>query len=295
MRIAITGITGMIGGALAERLRSGGHEVIGVSRSGGPGTIRWDLDAGTLDPTGLAGVDAVVHLAGEPIDGRWTAAKKRRILESRLAGTTLVAETIASMSDGPRVLVSASAIDFYGDPGPGAVTEDDPPGDTFLAGICRRWEDAATPAATAGCRVVHPRTGLVLSRDGGALARMLPLFRFGLGGRLGDGRQIWSWITLHDEVSALEFLLNADVEGPVNLTAPEPVSNREFTDALGAVLHRPTVLPAPAFAMRLVMGEMVDELVLTGGDIRPAVLEAAGFHFAHRTVEDGLRAVLGAG
>lgn len=293
MKVIITGRSGLIGSALDARLRSQGHEVVGVSRQPGPGELGWDLDTRSIDAAGFEGADAVVHLAGETIDGRWTSAKKRRIRQSRVVGTTLVAETIAGLDVPPAVLVSASAINYYGDRGHDVITEQTPPGSSFLAGVCVEWEGAARPAAEAGVRVVHPRTGIVLTPAGGALARMLPVFRLFAGGRLGSGEQMWSWITLADEVAALEYLIEHDLEGPVNLTAPAPVSNRQFAAVLGQVLGRPAVLPAPAFALRTVLGEMAEELVLTSIDIRPQVLTRSGFTFAHAELGPALRAVLG--
>jgi len=293
VKVIITGRSGLIGSALSRRLAGQGHEVTGMSRHPGPGELGWDPASGSIDAGGFEGADAVVHLAGESIDGRWTPDKKRRIRESRVVGTTLVAETIAGLDPPPGVLVSGSAINIYGDRGREVVTESTPPGSSFLAGVCVEWEGAARPAAEAGVRVVHPRTGLVLAPDGGALARMLPVFKLFAGGRLGSGEQMWSWISLADEVAALEYLLDHDIEGPVNLTAPNPVSNRQFATTLGEVLGRPAILPAPAPALRLVLGEMAEELVLTSMDIRPEVLTRSGFTFTHPELGPALRAVLG--
>ena len=293
MKVIITGRSGLVGSALSRRLAGQGHEVTGMSRHPGPGELGWDPASGSIDAGGFEGADAVVHLAGESIDGRWTPDKKRRIRESRVVGTTLVAETIAGLDPPPGVLVSGSAINIYGDRGREVVTESTPPGSSFLAGVCVEWEGAARPAAEAGVRVVHPRTGLVLAPDGGALARMLPVFKLFAGGRLGSGEQMWSWISLADEVAALEYLLDHDIEGPVNLTTPNPVSNRQFATTLGEVLGRPAILPAPAPALRLVLGEMAEELVLTSMDIRPEVLTRSGFTFTHPELGPALRAVLG--
>jgi uncharacterized protein (TIGR01777 family) len=292
MRIVVTGISGLIGSAVAKHLGGAGHEVIGVSRSPEAGQIGWDIDAGRLDPAAFEGVDAVVHLAGELIDGRWTAAKKQRILNSRVAGTRLVADTISRVDGGPEVLVSASAIGYYGDRGDETLTEQSTRGDLFLSSVCEAWEDATRPAAAAGIRVVNARMALVLSADGGALKRLRLIFLLGGGGRLGSGRQIWSWITLPDAAGVYAHLLTADVEGPVNVAAPNPVDNATFAKSLGRVLHRPSLLPAPAFALRVVLGPMADEMVLASANVRPAVLEASGYQFLHPDLEPALRAVL---
>lgn len=297
MRIAVTGSSGLIGVALARSLEADGHEVVRVvrSREGGPGSVRWDPDAGDIDAAGLEGLDGVVHLAGEPVAARrWTEEHKRRILESRTRGTSLIARTLAERERRPPVLISASAMDAYADLGDAVVTEQSPLGDDFLARVVREWEAATQPAAEAGIRVVCIRTGIVLSPEGGALARMLPLFKLGLGGRLGSGRQWWSWISIDDEVRAIRFLLEHDVSGPVNLASPNPVTNAELTRALGRVLRRPTVLPVPAFGPRLLLGrELADKLVFGNRRLRPAVLEAAGFEFSHPDIDTALRAVLG--
>jgi uncharacterized protein len=293
MKVVVTGISGFIGSALAERLRVQGHEVIGVSRRPGPDTIVWDLAARTIDTAAFAGVDAVVHLAGETIDGRWTGAKKQRVRESRVVGTTLVASAAAAVADGPAVLVSASAVGYYGDRGDEVLTERSGPGSGFLAGVCLEWEAAARLAAEGGVRVATTRSGIVLSSAGGALARMLLPFRLGAGGRIGSGDQVWSWITIDDEVAALDHLLHNDIEGPVNLTAPAPVPNREFVRLLAQALHRPALLPAPAFALRLALGDTADELLLASADVRPEVLTASGFTFSHPTLEVALAHVLG--
>ena len=292
MRIAVTGISGMIGSALAEHLRGAGDDVVGVSRTPEAGQIGWDIDAGRLDPGAFEGVDGVVHLAGELIDGRWTAKKKQRILNSRVAGTRLVADAISRVDGGPRVLVTASGISYYGDRGEEPLTEEAPRGDLFLSSVCEAWEDAARPAAAAGIRVVNARTGIVLSPRGGALKRLRLVFLLGAGGRLGSGRQIWSWITLPDVVRAYAHLLAADVDGPANLASPNPVDNATFAKTLGRVLHRPSVLPAPAFALRIALGPTADEMALASTNVRPTVLEASGFEFLHPDLETGLRAVL---
>lgn len=297
MDIAITGSTGLIGAALGASLRADGHRVVRVARraASGPDEISWDPAAGRLDPADLAGLDAVVHLAGEGIaEKRWTDAQKRRILTSRTEGTGLVARAMAECgADGPRVLVSGSAIGWYGDRGDEVLTEASAAGTGFLADVCRQWEAAADPAREAGVRVAHARTGIVLDPDGGALAKQLPLFRVGLGGRIGGGHQYMSWIAIEDEVAALRFLVDHDLEGPVNLTAPNPVTNRDFTEALGAALHRPTIVPVPGFGPKLLFGgELVDELLLASQRVLPDRLEQAGFTFARPELGPALAALL---
>jgi uncharacterized protein len=298
MRIAITGSSGLIGTALGRSLRADGHEVAPVVRSASddPRAVRWDPAAGTIDAAALEGVDAVVHLAGAGIgDRRWSEARKREIKDSRTTGTDLVARTLAGLSSPPKVLVSASAIGFYGDRGDEVVTELSAPGDDFLAEVVSGWEGATAPAAEAGIRVVHARSGIVLSGDGGVLPRMALPFRFFVGGRLGSGRQWLSWVSIDDEVRVIRFLFDrADVSGPVNVTGPSPVTNAQFTSALGATLHRPTVVPVPAFGPRLVLGrEMADELLFVSQRAVPSALTAAGYDFVHHDVATALRAVLG--
>ena len=299
MRVAVTGASGLIGRALVERLEAGGHQAVRVARTGvaqGPDSsvVSWDPAADLIDEEALGGLDAVVHLAGEPIAAqRWSPEQKRRIADSRVRGTALLAEALARLDAPPGVLVSASAIGFYGDRGDERLDESSGGGDGFLAEVCRDWEAAADPGRAAGIRVVHPRTGVVLSESGGALAEMLPFFRLGLGGRVGDGRQWMSWITLHDEVEALAWLLDADVEGPVNLTAPEPVTNRELTEALGRALRRPTLLPTPKPALWAKLGrELTEALLYSSARVEPAVLQDHGFHFAHPDITTGLTDLL---
>ena len=300
MIVAVTGSTGLIGSALVARLRELGHEVRPVVRRAGAGgagagtEVRWDPSAGTIDAAALAGVDAVVHLAGESIaGGRWNDEKRRRIMESRTKGTSLLASTLASLERRPDVLVSGSAVGFYGDRGDEELTEASPRGTGFLADVAVAWEAAAAPAAAAGIRTVLARTGIVMAGNGGALKPQLPLFKVGLGGRMGSGRQWQGWISLRDEVDALVHLLTADVDGPVNLTAPAPVTNAEFTDVLGTVLHRPTFLAIPRFAPRLALGrEMADELLFVSQRALPERLLASGYRFHHTDLEQGLRAVL---
>jgi uncharacterized protein (TIGR01777 family) len=295
MRVAVTGASGLIGTALVPHLRSVGHEVVRLVRrpAGAPDEITWDPKAGTVDLDRLAGTDAVVHLAGAGVgDHRWTDAYKREILDSRVDSTHTIVRAITALDPMPRVLVSASAIGWYGDTGDRAVDETAPAGTGFLADVVRAWEAAATPAATAGIRVVHPRTGLVVAKEGGAWARMFPLFRFGLGGKLGDGRQYWSWISLRDEVCALQFLIEQEhLSGPVNLTGPTPQTNAEITAAMGKVMGRPTILPAPAFALKAVLGEF-SSVVLGSARVLPAVLEQAQFQFQDPTIESAIRTAL---
>lgn len=297
MDIAITGSTGLIGEALRTALLTDGHRVVRIVRrpASSPDEISWDPASGRLDPSDLVGIDAVVHLAGEGIaEKRWTDAQKQRILTSRTEGTGLVARAMADCgADGPRVLVSGSAIGWYGDRGDEQLTEASAAGTGFLADVCRRWEAAADPAREAGLRVAHARTGIVLDPDGGVLAKQLPLFRVGLGGRIGNGRQYMSWISIEDEVAALRFLVETDVEGPVNLTAPNPVTNRAFTEALGAALHRPAVVPVPGFGPKLLFGaELVDELLLASQRVLPGRLEEAGFAFTQPELGPALDALL---
>jgi uncharacterized protein (TIGR01777 family) len=297
MRIAVTGSSGLIGSALVDRLRAGGHEVLRLVRSGPAGDdgIEWSPTEGTIDGAGLEGVEAVVHLAGAGIaDKRWSDARKRVILESRTTSTDLLARTLAGLDRPPSVLVSGSAIGIYGDRGDEVLTEDSSPGEGFLADVCVAWEAAADPAREAGIRVVHPRTGLVLSSEGGALAKQLPLFKAGVGGKLGSGDQWWSWISMEDELGALESLLDADLEGPVNLTGPAPVTNAEFADVLGDVLGRPSFVPVPRFGPKLLLGgELAEELLFTSARVQPTRLEEAGYAFTHPTAEAALRSELG--
>ncbi|MCC5954006.1 MAG: TIGR01777 family oxidoreductase [Acidimicrobiia bacterium] len=295
MDIAVTGSSGLIGTALARSLRADGHRVVPIVRSDRDGDVlRWDPSVGRIDAAGFEGLDAVVHLAGEGIaDKRWTAERKRSILESRTKGTSLLADTLATLDRPPKVFLSGSAIGYYGDRGDEVLTESSTPGDIYLSEVCTAWEAAAQPAVDAGIRTTFLRTGIVLSTEGGALAKTLPLFKLGLGGRLGSGRQWWSWITIADEVGAIRFLLDADVAGPVNLTAPEPSTNAEFTKTLGSVLGRPTVLPVPAFGPKLVLGgELAEQLLFSSQRVHPDVLLDAGYTFEHPDLPTGLRATL---
>ncbi|KNB52777.1 TIGR01777 family oxidoreductase [Streptomyces caatingaensis] len=295
MRIAITGSSGLIGSALVRSLTADGHQVRRLVRRAprSASEVRWDPMGGRLDPGALAGCAAVVHLAGAGIgDHRWTAAYREEIRDSRVLGTTAVAGAIAALDAPPAVLVSASAIGIYGDRGDETLDEDAAPGAGFLADVCRAWEASAAPAADAGVRTVLARTGLVVSRHGGAWKRLFPLFRLGLGGPLGDGRQYWSFISLHDHVAALRHILETEaLAGPVNLTAPLPVTNREVARVMGRVLHRPALLPAPAPALRLALGGMASD-VLASQRVLPGRLLGSGFTFAHPDVESAVRAAL---
>ena len=297
MKILVTGATGLVGSALAPALAAGGHEVVRMGRSAPEaGDLRWDPAAGVLEAATLEGFDGVVHLAGENIaSGRWTAERKRRIKESRVKGTSLLAATLAGLERPPRVLVSASAIGFYGDRGDEELTEQSAAGSGFLPEVCREWEAATEAASGKGIRVVHARLGIALGKDGGALAKMLTPFRLGAGGVVGNGRQYMSWITLDDTVAAIGHLLFTEsAAGPVNVVAPAPVTNGEFTKTLGRVLRRPTLFPMPGFAARLAFGEMADALLLASTRVKPAGLTAAGYAFRHGSLEEGLRHVLGA-
>lgn len=294
-RVAISGASGLIGSALASALSADGWEVhrIRRRRAAAPGEIAWDPDARVVDAAALDGLDAVVNLAGEPIDQRWTAERKRRIRESRVNGTALLAGALAGLARPPRVLLNASAVGIYGDRGDAILDESSTLGADWLAQIVRDWEGAAQPAAAAGIRVVLSRTGVVLSPRSGALARLLPFFRAGAGGRLGSGDQWMSWIALPDAVRALRFLLDAEaVAGPVNVVAPHAVRNLELAETLGMVLRRPALLPVPAFALELLYGEMARETVLASQRVEPTVLRRAGFTFQTDTLESALRALL---
>lgn len=295
-KIVVTGGTGLVGSALIASLRARGDEVLVIGRDETDARVdaRWDPDADVLDPTLLDGADAVVNLNGVGIgDKRWTTKRKALILSSRVNPTGLLARTMADMVSPPGVFVSASAIGYYGDTGDTLVDETAPPGSDFLAEVCVAWERAAMPAAEAGIRVVHPRTGsIVLDQDSPALKRMVPLFRAGIGGRLGSGKQWWSWITMRDEVRALEHLIDGDLTGPVNLVAPNPVTNDEFTKAMGAALGRPTAVPVPKFALDIRLGkEMAESLGYGSVRVADAKLSASGFTFTSETIDVALAEV----
>jgi len=296
MRILLSGASGFIGSALRRVLEQEGHEVSALSRSApaDSSAVQWDPDSGELVPVALEGWDAVVHLAGEGIgDRRWNEAHKRRVRDSRIKGTTLLSRTLAKLDRPPAVLLSASAIGYYGDRGDEALTENAPAGGGFLAGVVQAWEESTAPARDSGIRVVTMRSGLVLDGGGGVLKRQLIPFRLGMGGRLGAGRQYWSWITLEDEVRAMQHLLDADVSGAVNLTAPTPVTNAEFTAVLGRVLSRPAFLSVPPVALEVVLGkEMATEMLFFSQRVVPSKLEGSGFRFRHPELESALRAVL---
>lgn len=294
MLVAVTGASGFLGSALVPALRGAGHDVRTLVRrpASGPGETSWDPAAGALDAAALEGVDAIVHLAGESIGQRWTAGVRDRVLRSRVDGTRLLAETIASLDPRP-VLVCASAVGFYGDRGDEELTEASGRGSGFLADVVDAWERAADPAREAGARVVHLRQGMVLARHGGVLERLLLPFRLGLGGRVGSGLQWWSWISLDDTVAGYLHALGNELEGPVNLTAPAPARCRELVKALGDALHRPTVLPLPALAVKLAFGRMGEEMLLGGQRVLPARLERDGLAFAHPTLPGALAAALG--
>ena len=285
-RIAVTGASGLIGTALVGYLKSQGHTVQRLVRRAAVSSeeITWDPIAGTVDMDALAGVDAVIHLAGAGVsDKRWTKKYKSEILNSRLLGTTTIAKAVAIVK--PQVFISASAIGWYGESGNRAVIESDRVGDDFLAAVCHEWESAADLAGDV--RTVKLRTGLVLDPTGGALGKMLPIFRFGLGGKLSNGKQWWSWITLHDQIRAIAFLLENKVSGPVNLTSPNPVTNTEFTAGLARAMHRPALFPVPAFALKIVLGGFSAE-VLGSKKVMPQVLTEAGFTFDYPHISSAL-------
>ena len=296
MIVAVTGAGGLVGSALVSSLRASGHRVIPLVRRApraGEDALRWVPSSGSITPAAPA-LDAVVHLAGESIMGlRWTAAKKQRIRESRTTATRLLVQTLVRFPKPPAVLISASAIGYYGSRGDEVLTEDSRPGTGFLADVARDWEAATAAALAHGLRVVNPRLGVVLSARGGALAKMLTPFRLGVGGVIGDGRQWMSWIALDDVVGAIQHALATEtLRGPVNAVAPGPVTNAELTRTLGRVLRRPTLVPLPAFAARLAMGEMADALLLASQRVLPARLQASGYSFRHPTLEGALRSVL---
>ncbi|MFJ8469149.1 TIGR01777 family oxidoreductase [Streptomyces swartbergensis] len=296
-RIAVAGASGLIGGALARSLTADGHEVVRLVRRTprAADEVRWDPEGGRVDVAGLAGCDAVVNLAGAGVGNRrWTDAYKQRIRDSRVSGTAALARAVASLDekDRPRVLVNGSAIGYYGETGDRTVDESAPAGTGFLPELCVEWEAATAPAQEAGVRTVFTRTGLVVSRKGGAWGRLFPLFQAGLGGRMGDGRQYWSFVALHDEVAAIRHLLDTDsLSGPFNITAPNPLTNREITAAMGRVLHRPTLFTVPAPVLRTVLGEMAGD-VLGSARVLPTRLLESGFRFAFPEIEGAIRAAL---
>jgi uncharacterized protein (TIGR01777 family) len=295
MDVLISGATGLIGSALIPELEAKGHTLRRLTRTPrSEGDIRWDLDAGTIEGD-LSGTEAVIHLAGESIaEGRWTEEKKRRILESRRKGTRLLAETIVTLSEPPPVMVCVSAIGYYGDRGNELLTEESESGDLFLSEVCRKWEAAAEPAREAGIRVVHPRFGIVLSTEGGALGASLPIFKLGGGGKIGSGRQYWSWVSFDDVIGAiLHSIENDALSGPVNVVAPDPPTNAEYTKVLGYVLGRPTFFAVPAPAARVALGGMADELLLASARVEPVRLQETGYSFRHPDLEETLKYLLG--
>ena len=302
MKVIVTGSSGLVGRALVRSLLADGHEVTRLVRGGAqgfraPGTaaVHWDPERGEIDARELEGHDAAVHLAGEPIaEGRWDEAKKRRILESRVKGTRLLAEALAGLDAKPKVLVSASATGFYGDRGDEVLREESASGSDFLSEVCREWEKGTLAASQAGVRVVHLRIGFVLSAEGGGLPKMLTPFKLGVGGKVASGRQYLSWVTLEDLVRVIRRAIEDErLRGPVNAVAPGAVRNEDFTKAIGRVLGRPTFLPVPAFAIRLAFGEVADAVMLSSTRVEPARLKEAGFEFRHPEIEGAMRAVLG--
>ena len=295
MKIVISGASGLIGTQLVAKLSNSGHEVVRlVRRSPKSGEIQWNPKSGTLDAAALEGTDAVIHLSGAGIgDKRWTDGYRKEILDSRTATTALLAKTMASLSRKPSVFLSGSAIGIYGARNDEQLTEVSTHGTGFLAEVCEQWEAAAKPAVDAGIRTVYLRTGIVLSPKGGALKKLLPLFKLGVGGKFGSGKQWQSWISIDDEIGAIEHLLTANVSGAVNLTAPNPVTNAEFTKVLASVLKRPAIVPVPTFAPKIVLGgELADALLFTGQRVIPAALNASGYMFKHTTLESAFRSLL---
>jgi uncharacterized protein len=300
MRVLLTGASGLVGKSLTPHLLARGWQVVAMTRSPEAGRAdfpKWDPGGGRLDPAVLEGYDAVVHLCGENIAaGRWTSARMTRIRDSRVQSTRLLCEGMSRIAHPPRVLGSASAVGYYGNRGTELLTEDSPSGSGFLAGVCREWEAATAPAQQCGVRVVHLRFGMILSPVDGALARMLPVFRLGAGGRLGDGAQYQSWIALDDAVAAVGHALATEgLSGPVNVVAPESMTNQQFTRILGRVLRRPTFLRAPAFALRAVLGLMADDVLLASIRALPQRLSATGFAFRYPRLEPALRHLLTGG
>ena len=298
MRVLISGSSGLVGASLRRSLESDGHQVYSLVRRepSGSDELRWDPSEGSVGAHDRK-IDAVVHLAGENIaEGRWDDAKKARIRDSRVVGTRALCEAMASMTEKPKVIVCASAIGYYGDRGGAVLTESADSGDGFLPEVCRQWENAAEPARAAGIRVVSLRIGVVLSKEGGALSKMLLPFRLGVGGKVGDGAQYMSWVSLVDLVSMARFAIeNENISGPVNAVAPGAVTNLEFTRALGRALGRPTLFPLPAFVARLALGEMADDLLLASIRVEPAVLKEHGFQFEHPELAGALAAALEGG
>jgi uncharacterized protein (TIGR01777 family) len=293
MKIVVSGSTGLVGSALQPVLVRAGHDVVPlVRRPPAPGerAIQWNPARGTIDRAGLEGADAVIHLAGENVFGRWTPAKKNRIRDSRVLGTQLVSDALAGLNRRPRTLLAASAVGYYGDRGDEILTEHSAPGEDFLAHVSREWEAATGAATRAGIRVVNLRFGIVLTATGGALAKMLPPFRLGLGGHIGSGNQYVSWIAMDDVLAAIVFALSTEtLVGPVNMTSPNPVTNRELAKALGKVLGRPAIVAVPSFALRMAFGSEGAAMLESGQRVLPERLRAAGFRYRHETIEATLR------
>ncbi len=297
MKIAISGSTGLIGSTLSAYFEARGERVLRLVRHEPRNNeleIRFEPSTGKIDSDRLNSVDVVIHLAGESIaSGRWTETRKKRILDSRVNGTKLISETIGGLDGGPKLLLAASGSNFYGDCGEAVIGEDEPSGEGFLADVCRQWEAATRPAARKGIRVISFRMGVVLAPNAGALAKMLPIFKLGLGGKIGSGHQYLPWVAIDDVARAIEHMIrDSSLHGPVNLMAPEPVTNRQFTKALGAALHRPALFPVPAFAVRLLFGQMGDETLLTSCRGVPKKLAESGFAFAHPEIGEALRSML---
>ncbi len=298
MKVLISGRSGLVGSELASFLTSGGHSVAGLTRSPekNENTVAWDPAEGTIDSAAIEdqGFNAVVHLAGETIQGRWTKAKKRRIRDSRTEGTRLLCESLAALENPPQTLVCASATGYYGDRGDEELTEASPPGESFLADVCQEWEAACEPAREKGIRVVNVRIGVVLTPKGGALSKLLTPFKLGGGGKVGDGKQWWSWVAIDDLIGIIHHALtNDDVSGPINATTPNPVTNKEFTKTLGKVLSRPTIIPLPGFAAKIMLGEMADELLLASAKVLPQRTLESGYDFRYPELEPALRHLLG--
>lgn len=295
MRVLVTGSSGLIGKHLVTHLRDRGHDVARLIRhpEAASDAFRWAPQSGVLEAASLATFDGIVHLAGEPIEGRWDQEKKRKIRDSRVDGTRLLVDRLTELDSPPNVLIAASAIGYYGNRGDEVLTEVSGPGDLFLSGVCEAWEAETHPAAGAGIRVVNARLGIVLSTEGGALEKMLGPFKMGLGGKVGSGRQWYSWISLDDAVGALEHCLLTDsIAGPVNIVAPEPVRNEAFCRLLGEALDRPAMAALPAFAARMAFGELADELLLASMRVEPARLRESGFEFRHRSAGEALQHLL---
>jgi uncharacterized protein len=296
MKLLVTGSGGLIGSELLPSLTGAGHEVLKLVRrpSGGPGEVRWDPDRGYVEALALTGVQGAIHLAGENIGARrWSQRHRMRVRESRRRGTLLLAKALSGLPEPPLVMISASAVGYYGNRGDKLLTEDDEPGNGFLPEVCREWEAATWASAGVGMRVVCLRFGMVLAKRGGALARMLPAFRCGLGGPFGNGHQYWSWITIEDVIGiVVRAISDSELFGPVNAVTPNPVTNAEFSRTLAGVLHRPAFLPVPAAVLRLALGDMADELLLASARVHPSRLLALGYEFIHPDLEGALRSLL---